>query len=150
MKSMGGVMHEQDLLRKGTSSDYNECFLDYMRLFAEAGETEKLFPRWCAACKKKFESLNHYIRSTAPRRHCMEDCRSIMGRPFTMIYRQCGCGNTLVVNVTEETVSFLDSFWEMLTSEARQQGKPLTEVVRVFVDQWELYVRNHEGPQREK
>ncbi len=142
-------MHERNLLEKGTSSSYNECFLNYMRLFAEAGNTEKLFPKQCAACKRKFVSLTHYIRSTAPRRHSMEDCRSIMGRSFTMIYRQCGCGNTLVINVTEEAFAFLDSFWDMLTGEAQRQGKPLAEVVTDFVSQWERYVRNREGHRRE-
>ena len=147
---MDGVMHDQDLLEKGTSFNYNESFLNYMRLFAEAGNSEKLFPKQCAACKRKFESLAHYIRSTASRRHSIEDCRSTMGRPFTMIYRQCGCGNTLVVNITEETFAFLDNFWEMLTSEAQRQGKHLTEVITDFVGQWELYLRTLEGLRREK
>ncbi len=149
MESMGGVIRKQNLLENEPSSDYNKFFLEYMRLFTEAGNSEKLFPKQCAACKRKFRSLADYVGSTAPRRHSMEDCRSTMGRPFTMIYRQCGCGNTLVINVTEEAFAFLDSFWDMLTGEAQKQGKPLAEVVTDFVGQWERYVRHREGHRRE-
>jgi len=62
-----------------------------------------------------------------------------------MIYRQCGCGNTLVVNLTEEVADFLDSFWEMLTLTAQKLNKPLIEVVADFVSQWEFYVRDQDN-----
>jgi hypothetical protein len=137
-------MRGQNPLDRGTGSRYSESFLAYMRLFSELGKSQKLFPKQCAACKRKFDSLSDYIGSTAPRRHTMEDCRSVMGRPFTMIYRQCGCGNTLVVNITEEIADFLDSFWEMLALTAHNLNMPLIEVVADFVSQWELYVRDQD------
>jgi hypothetical protein len=137
-------MHGQNPLEKGTGSKYNELFLAYMHLFSEVGKNKKLFPKQCAACKRIYDSLSDYIGSTTHRRHTMEDCRSVMGRPFTMIYRQCGCGNTLVLNITEEIAAFLDSFWEMLTQTAQELNEPLKEVVADFVSQWELYVRDHD------
>jgi hypothetical protein len=138
-------MRGQNPLERGTDTRCGESFLAYMRLFSEVGKSEKLFPKQCAACKRRYESLSDYIGSTAPRRHTMEDCSSVMRRPFTMIYRQCGCGNTLVVNLTEEVADFLDSFWEMLTLTAQKLNKPLIEVVADFVSQWEFYVRDQDN-----
>jgi hypothetical protein len=81
-----------------------------------------------------------YIRSTHAKGHSMEDYRGAMGKPFTMIYRHCACGNTLVLALTGEDCFFLDQFWEAISLQAQLSGRSVREMVSDFVSQWELYI----------
>jgi hypothetical protein len=84
-------------------------------------------------------------RSFFPRNaECVEGhlgaCREVMGRPFTMMYRHCPCGNTLILTFTEEILPALDEFWGMLRREAERAGLPLRQVVGEFSGQCDRYI----------
>jgi hypothetical protein len=128
-----------------SESDYNPRFLEFLRLFLAINDDGKLFPKECRTCGRTFTSLANYLWSTVAKVHCLEDAEPIMGRPFTMTYRHCGCGNTLVLTFTDETYPLLGALWAMLRQEAEQRGRPLKEVVRDFAEQWHLFMVRHGG-----
>jgi hypothetical protein len=64
--------------------------------------------------------------------------------PFTMMYRHCMCGNTLVLTLTDETSPWIDDFWEMLKEEAERTGKTIRTVVAEFSKQCDdIIVSDH-------
>jgi len=144
----GNLMEEVNSCQEESKTESEKPFLNFMRSFAEADAKSNLFPKSCSVCGRKYSSLADFIRRTHARGHCMEDCRGTMGRVFTMIYRHCDCGNTLVLALSGDAFSFLDSFWEMFSKAARQSGRPLRDLVMDFVSQWELYLSVQHDPQR--
>ncbi len=116
----------------------NNCDLtkldDYVRNFVELYDRDGLFPKHCRACGEEFRNMGEYFCLTNPKGHVMEDCSKVMGRPYTMIYRHCLCGNTLVLVLTEETFPLLNEFWAMMRDLSEEIGCPLDTLVRRFVD----------------
>ncbi len=112
----------------------------YMELFACLGGQGKLFPKYCRTCGRKYNDFVDYVVGTVAKAHCLEDCSEVMGRPFTMMYRHCRCGNTLVLTITDEEMPSLDDFWEAVarTSEACQ--KPRKSILLDFALQCEIHL----------
>lgn len=133
-------MRESDSRKQEAHRLYNERFLKFIKLFASIENNTKLFPRECRTCGRKFGSFSRYLRYTFIKGHGLEDCSEVMGGPFTMMYRHCSCGNTLVLSLTGETVPLLDGFWGMLEEEAEETGRPFLTVVREFCDQCDDFV----------
>lgn len=133
-------MQDSDLPANGTHVPYNERFLEFIRLFARLDRNEKLFPKECRTCGRKFTSLSHYLTLTTAKGHQLEDCQEVMGRPFTMMYRHCACGNTLILTFTQEILPMLEEFWAMLQREAELTGAPFKEVVTNFSRQLDHYI----------
>ena len=122
---------------------YNARFLEFIKRFVPVDRHEKLFPKECRTCGRTYVSLSHFLGGTEPKGHTLDDEAEVMGQPFTMTYRHCGCGNTLVLTLTEETYPLLTEMWVMLAAEAEKSRKPLSVVVTEFVDQWEHYMLTH-------
>jgi hypothetical protein len=138
---------------KGTGSSgvrrnpqFAEVFLDFFRIFDAPLVNERLFPKDCRTCGRRFKDLGHYLDKTLPKGHVMEDCSDVMDRSYTMMYRHCPCGNTLITVFTEETIPILDRMWETFREEAERSGIPLKEFVREFNRQLDLYVKSGRGP----
>ncbi|MEJ2717167.1 MAG: hypothetical protein P8182_08520 [Deltaproteobacteria bacterium] len=140
-------MREPDSRKDKVDAQYNKRFLKFIRMFASIETNPKLFPRECRTCGRKFTSLSKYLRNTLVKGHGLEDCSDVMDGPFTMMYRHCSCGNTLVLSLTAETLPMLDGFWGMLKEEAQKTGKPFLTVVREFSDQCDNFIiSNHSRP----
>lgn len=119
---------------------YNDKFLEFIKLFDAIGKDERLFPKKCSTCGRVYESFSEYLWATMPRGHALEDVTNVMHSPFTMQYRNCSCGSTLVLSLTEEIYPELERFWKMLKDEAEETGKPLKQVVSEFREQCSRYV----------
>lgn len=133
-------MEQPDLCQELTEGEYNPRFLEFIKLLVSIDTSDKLFPKECRACGKRFRSLSEYLCTTLPKAHTFEDCREVMRKPFTMVYRHCTCGNTLVLSLNEEILSGLNEFWTMLEREAAETGRPLLTVVTEFADECERYM----------
>lgn len=137
-------MADHSLPRKEIDSEYKPEYRKFIRLFRGIETNEKLFPKECKTCGKTFRTYSHFIAETIPKGHVLEDCKDVMKTPFTMMYRHCMCGNTLVLTLTEETSPWIDDFWEMLNEEAERTGKPIRTVVAEFTEQCdEIIVSAH-------
>jgi hypothetical protein len=121
----------------------NTRFREFMEAFLHVGENGDLFPKQCRACKRVFESYAQYLRQTIPKRHVMEDCSDVMRKPYTMLYRHCLCGNTLVLSLTDESYPLLDEMWAALRAEAERTGKALESVVGEFREACDRHVIQH-------
>ncbi|MBM3298821.1 MAG: hypothetical protein FJY85_02560 [Deltaproteobacteria bacterium] len=119
---------------------YNPRFGRFLKLFLTINTHEKLFPKECRTCGRKFTSLTNYLWSTVAKGHCLEDAEPVMRRPYTMSYRHCACGNTLILTLTEEIYPSLRDLWTVLRQEAERTGRPLNDVVSEFADQWQLFM----------
>jgi hypothetical protein len=119
--------------------EYHPRFLEFIKHLEGINTTEKLFPKTCRTCGKVFPSFGNYLVDTIPKAHSFEDCAEVMGSPFTMIYRHCACGNTLVLTLTLENFPRLDELWAMLHEEAELQGEPLQKVIAAFAEQCRWY-----------
>lgn len=126
-----------------TDGRYNPRFLEFIEKFVPVDTHEKLFPKECRTCGRTYVSLSHYLWGTVAKGHTLDDAEEVMGMPYTMTYRHCTCGNTLVLTFTAETYPVLTEMWAMLAEEAKGSGKPLIDIVADFVDQWERYLVNH-------
>ncbi len=122
---------------------FNPRFLEYIKLFVPIDTHEKLFPKECRTCGRTYTSLSEYLFKTVAKGHTLDNAEEVMGKPFTMTYRHCTCGNTLVLTFTAETYPVLGKLWLMLAEEAQVAGRPLNDVVADFVDQWERYMTAH-------
>lgn len=129
-----------------THYEYDERFLEFIRLLAAIGHDQNLFPKECRTCGRKFSSFPQYLCATTPKGHSLEDCSEIMHRPFTMIYRHCPCGNTLVLTLTQETFPMLDQMWVMLKRVAEERSQTLQTVVSEFVEQCAEYILLRDNP----
>jgi hypothetical protein len=120
--------------------EYNQRFLEFIKLLMLIDTSEKLFPKECRTCGKQFRSLSEYLCTTAPKAQTFENCQEVMNKPFTMVYRHCTCGNTLVLSLTEQNFTQLNEFWTMLEQEAAATDKQLNQVVTEFTDECERYM----------
>jgi hypothetical protein len=126
-----------------TEERYNERFLEFVKLLVLIDKNEQLFPKQCRTCGTSFDSLSDYLCATVPKAHSWQDCEEVMGKPFTMMYRHCTCGNTLVLTLTEATFSRLHELWSMLREEAEKNGRSLNEVAQEFSEQCDNYMFTH-------
>ncbi|AFM27308.1 hypothetical protein [Desulfomonile tiedjei] len=109
-------------------------------LFDAVDRHEKLFPKVCRACGRTYPDLSTYISETKPKGHTMDDCSEVMGKQFTMLYRHCLCGNTLVLTFTDDIFPLLAVFWSNMKEEARSCGMTLKDFTAEFVGKWELLI----------
>lgn len=126
-----------------TEDRYDERFLEFIKLLVLIDKNEQLFPKQCRTCGTSFRSLSEYLCATVAKNHSWQDCEEVMGKPFTMLYRHCTCGNTLVLTLTEATFPVLRDLWSILRDEARESGRPLDEVVGEFSQQCDDYMFTH-------
>jgi hypothetical protein len=129
-----------------THIKHDERFLEFLRRLAEIGKDDKLFPKGCRTCGKTYLSFPQYLCATTPKGHSLEDESEVMNRPFTMIYRHCTCGNTLVLTLTQETFPLLDEMWAMLKQVAEERNQPLRQVVSQFVEECVDYILLRDNP----
>ena len=137
------------VLKEDLDFPHNSRFVEFFRLLAEIDGTEgegQVFPKKCRVCEQVFQRFPEYLRSTTPKGHVFEDCKDVMGIPFTMMYRHCPCGNTLVLSLTEQIFPALDLMWSMLHDEATASGLPLQHVVKEFARQCEQYILRRHYP----
>ncbi|MGC8657805.1 MAG: hypothetical protein ACP5U1_01910 [Desulfomonilaceae bacterium] len=118
-------------------------FTDFIQRFSSINNHSRLFPKRCRTCGKKYPSLYDYIHETESKGQSMEDVTETFGRPFTMIYRNCSCGNTLVISITDEILTSIDVFWKDMRELAAASGQPLGETVESFMEEWERTIRHH-------
>ncbi|MDQ7784037.1 MAG: hypothetical protein RDU20_14230 [Desulfomonilaceae bacterium] len=142
-------MKSRVVSREISDNRFNPRFLKFIELFVPIDTHEKLFPKECRTCGRTYGSLSEYLLRTVAKGHTLDNAEEVMGEPFTMTYRHCACGNTLVLTFTAETYPVLGELWSMLGEEARSAGKPLNEAVMDFVDQWERYMLAHAKRHRE-
>jgi len=123
--------------RKG---GYNKKFLKFIRAFAELGTDSRLFPKKCATCGREYSSFPDYIHRTFPVAHGLEPYKDSSDAIHTMQYRNCRCGSTLCINLTEDDFPLLESLWEMLGRESREQKRPVREIVLEFREECNRYL----------
>jgi hypothetical protein len=114
-------------------------FEEFMSLLAGIEQHEELFPKTCKTCGEQFKNLGEYLRKTKPKGHVFEDGSKVMKRPFTMIYRHCACGNTLILTLTSEILPDFQNFWSMMAGVARECDMPLTQVVGQFAEECDRF-----------
>ncbi len=107
-------------------------FLEFIKRFADIHDDERLFPKHCRSCGQEYISFEEYLCHTIAKKHVLQDYSSVMKRPYTMVYRHCPCGNTLVVALTLEVFPDLEALWSMFRDEADTRGLPLDQVVGEF------------------
>ncbi|MEW6348301.1 MAG: hypothetical protein AB1646_04525 [Thermodesulfobacteriota bacterium] len=122
------------------TQDYDERFLEFIKLFAKIGKDSRIFPKTCRTCGRVYPSFPDYIHGTSPVAHCLEPYSRDEDVSTTMQYRNCSCGTTLVIRFTKETYPLMERFWEMLGRVSRERGVPLTDVVAEFRAQCNRYV----------
>ena len=125
---------------------YNPRFLKFIKIFAAIGRDERFFPKSCNTCGRTYGSFPEYMKSTTPVGHSLEDYAEAMDSPFTMQYRNCSCGSTLVISFTEGVFPILQEFWDTLKKEAEDTGKDVREVVCEFRDQCNHYLLSSKAP----
>lgn len=132
----------EDLNSCGVPDYFKDCdsLVDFVSQFAAIDADDKLFPKTCRTCGRSYCNFAEYVAATSPKGHCLEDCQEVMGQPFTMMYRHCKCGNTLVISLTSETFPRLDEFWAMLRKQADTLGIPLREIVKSFATRCEEHI----------
>ncbi|HMK33713.1 MAG TPA: hypothetical protein VK463_01510 [Desulfomonilaceae bacterium] len=136
---------------ENAGGEYNERFLEFMRLFADMDTDENLFPRECRVCGTHFGSIREYFCATIPKGHCFENyCKPGADSGFMLLYRHCKCGNTLVLTLKEKEFPELNSFWQMLREEADDSERSLKEVVSDFADQCDCYLLSVINPCKDK
>ncbi len=125
-------------------SESNEKFREFIILLSTIQDNQKLFPKLCRTCNRSFNSLSDYLCGTKPKGHSLEDCSQVMKKPYTMIYRHCRCGNTLVLTITEDIFPGLQDFWIMIKHEAEVSGREMKEIIAEFAEEWEIsLLENH-------
>ncbi len=115
-------------------------FSEFIQLFYMLGKHEKLFPKICRTCGTEYHSFSEFLQGTRPLAHGLQDASEVMHTPYTLQYRNCTCGSTLVLSLTAETYPELDEFWNMLQEEAACTGQSLSEVVLEFREQCNRYI----------
>ena len=100
--------------------------------FEAINNDEQLFPKQCRSCGEEFQSFSEFLRSTLPKEHVFQDCSKVMKTPYTMMYRHCSCGNTLVLALTEKTFPGLNELWATIRVISEKTGEPLTHLVKQF------------------
>jgi hypothetical protein len=133
-------MQDPDLLEKRGGLDFDARFEEFFQGFIAIRSHERLFPKECRTCGRKFANFCDYLFYTVPKGHVFEDCADVMRRQYTMMYRHCGCGNTLVLTLTEEVFPQLQALWVALKQLADQTGVPLNQVVTAFSDECDRFI----------
>lgn len=78
-------------------------FSEFIQLFYMLGKHEKLFPKICRTCGTEYHSFSEFLQGTRPLAHGLQDASEVMHTPYTLQYRNCTCGSTLVLSLTAET-----------------------------------------------
>ncbi len=120
--------------------NFNEKYLKYIKEFCAIGADTRLFPKKCSTCGCEYSSFPDYIHGTFPVAHGLEPYIDPLDALHTMQYRNCRCGSTLCINLTEEHYPLLESFWEMLGKESKETKRPIREVVLEFREQCNAYI----------
>jgi uncharacterized C2H2 Zn-finger protein len=141
-------MNQQSTGEHEEPFEYNERFLEFIRLFGKIGADSRIFPKTCRTCGTVFANFPDYIRHTTPAAHCLEEYGGSMDANMTLQYRNCQCGTTLTITFTKKTYPMLDRFWEMIGKESKASGRPVRDVVTEFRTQCNRYVTEH--PEAEK
>ena len=129
----------------------NPNFLKFINLLAQLNKSGRIPQKECRACGKVYCDLDQYIWDTEAKAQTMEDAGGVMSKAFTMLYRNCSCGNTLVLTLTGEIFPEISEFWNMIRSEAQVSGLPVRDVVLSFMNDWEDRInRNHAGSKKTK
>jgi hypothetical protein len=126
------------------AGNYNERFLEFIKLFAKIGADSRIFPKTCRTCGRVYRNFPEYLQNTVATAHSLEEYGDTLDATFTMQYRNCRCGSTLTVVFTRQTYPLLERFWHMLAREAKEAGKPLREVVSDFREQCNRYISESE------
>lgn len=127
----------------------NPKFSKFIKLLAQLNKSNRIPSKECRACGKVYCDLDQYIWDTEAKAQTMEDAGGIMNKAFTMLYRNCSCGNTLVLTLTGEIFPEISSFWAMIRNEAETAHMEPKEVVLRFMHDWENYIdRHHKGSKR--
>jgi len=63
-----------------------------------------------------------------------------MKTSYTMVYRHCSCGNTLVIVLTEQIFPALNDFWSIVRDLSEQEGIPVNMLVEKFAQELERYL----------
>lgn len=134
---------EQETKLRVDEGTRDMVFRDFIQQFSSINNDKRLFPKRCRTCGKKYPSLYDYIHETESKGQSMEDAGETFGKPFTMIYRNCSCGNTLVISITDETLPSIDDFWEAMRHLTETYGQPVRDIVEAFMDEWERTIRGH-------
>lgn len=119
---------------------YNPRFVEFFQMLASLEGKSGLFPKNCRTCGRGFHSFEDFAVNTEPKAHVFEDGSDVMGSPYTMVYRHCSCGNTLVLTLTDGSFPELDRLWETLNQESERTGKTLKEVTLDFREQLDIYI----------
>ena len=133
-------MNFQDSIPRDHGSQYNKRFLEFIKLFERIGKDDRLFPKRCNTCGTEYRSFQEFLQGTKPLGHGLEDVKEVMHAPYTMQYRNCACGSTLILPLTADTYPELDGFWDMLQQEANDTGQTLRDVVSDFREQCNRYL----------
>ncbi|MCA1960052.1 MAG: hypothetical protein LDL33_04575 [Desulfomonile sp.] len=120
--------------------------LAFIRAFAAIDAHAALFPKECRTCGRVFQSFADYLRETKPKGHVLEDCSDVMRKTYTMMYRHCPCGNTLVLSVTGEIMPELEDFWTAVREEAETEERSIREVVKAFSEVCDDFIINGRDP----
>lgn len=118
----------------------NGDLLRFMEFFFSIGSHENLFPKYCKTCGKKYQNFMDYVSGTIAKAHCLEDCSDVMGRPYTMMYRHCQCGNTLVLSITDAELPVIQDFWNAVARTSEARGVSPKSVVLEFALQCETHL----------
>lgn len=95
--------------------------------------------------------LHQYIWDTEAKAQTIEDAGEVMGKAFTMLYRNCSCGNTLVLTLTSDNFPQIVDFWIMIRKEAESKNASVKETVLNFMHEWERSLkRNHPSLKKRK
>lgn len=129
---------------------YHLQFLDFIKIFAAIGSDKNLFPKQCCTCGQEYRNFPEYLHGTAPVGHGLEDCTDVMQVPYTLQYRNCACGSTLVLALTDDTFPILERFWQTLKQASEESGRPLRHVVAEFREQCNRYVIGQHLSEKEK
>jgi hypothetical protein len=133
-------METQDSISREQRAGRNERFSEFIKLFHTIGKDDRLFPKMCGTCGAEYHSFSEYLQGTQPVGHGLEDVKRVMHAPYTMQYRNCACGTTLILSLTEQIYPELDRFWNMLQQEADETGQSLRQVVADFREQCNRYI----------
>jgi hypothetical protein len=114
--------------------------MEFLDCFSRIRDDQRLFPKECRSCGEEFASFSEYLCLTNPKGHGLEDCSGVMKRAYTLCYRHCPCGNTLVLPLTADVFPRIQEFWDALRDISEERGIPLVEVVAEFVAQCERHI----------
>lgn len=137
---MNQNLREKDIRGCATEVDQWELFRESAELIVRPHENGDLFPKECRTCGRVYANLGEYVFRTEPKGHVFEDCSEAMGKPYTMVYRHCGCGNTLVMTLTAENSPHLERFWAILAKCAQDRNKPIVKIIEEFRTYFDAFV----------